>query len=549
MIVTDPKGELYRDMSKLLQNEGYEVKIFNLVNPAHSDRWNPLSEVTDDLSAQKFSEIVITNTRTSLKASGDPFWDRAEMNLLKALTLYVTTEFKKDGKATMETLYSLACGSSSEIDKTFKSLPLGHSSKAPYNIYAQANDNVRTGVVIGLGTRLQVFQNKLIQGLTEVNDIDLLLPAKRKCAYFCIMSDTDSTLNFLSSLFFSFLFIDLVNYADSTATGRCEPEVNFLLDEFANIGEIPDFTKKMSTIRSRALNCSIIIQSIPQIQNRYPMNGWQEILGNCDTKLILSCGDNLSAEYISDSLGQATIRVTSHSKHLGIDHVLDFGKETKSVGKRNLLNPDELRQMSDDKCITMLRGQKPLRLYKLDYTEHPKSKNIIQTPYSRYKPKWSEKWLKQDNNSISDNEPLARETTTAKLTPMPTKANLKEEVLKTPKPATQHFKSEKNIEQPRKQETVRLSLNASLNKPKTQQVFYINEEAAIAELEKMAPKGNKEDIDSEPRSVNSPADDISEPDTCETENCNTNDTAIIGMGDMDIEELDPDIIEIEPDDI
>ena len=498
MIVTDPKGELYRDTAKMLENEGYTVKIFNLVNPIHSDRWNPLSEVVDDLSAQLFSEVVITNTRTSVKVGGDPFWDRAEMNLLKALALYVTKEYRKDNKATMESLYSLlSCGSSSEIDKTFKNLPLGHPAKAPYNIYAQSNDNVRTGVVIGLGTRLQVFQNKIIQGLTEVNDIDLLEPGKSKCAYFCIMSDTDSTLNFLSSLFFSFLFIDLVKYADSTVTGKCNPEVNFLLDEFSNIGEIPDFTKKISTIRSRALHCSIIIQSIPQIQNRYPLNGWQEIMGNCDTKLVLGCGEKLSAEYVSELLGQATIRVTSRQKKLGLDEILDYGRETKSVGKRSLLNPDEVMKMSSDKCIAMLRGEKPLRLYKMDYTEHPKSKEMIIMPYSQYMPAWSKKWQKEKGLNQEEEQKVQEknivnkeaEGTKAKDKKDEIKANKeKSKPMQNPKEEPRLFHiNEKGADKDKDTET-----DAMVEKKESaSKVFYINEEAAMEELEKQVNQADQ----------------------------------------------------------
>ena len=161
-------------------------------------------------------------------------------------------------------------------------LPKGHPAKAPYNIFKQAGDKVRGGVIVGLGARLQVFQNELICQITNRNDIDLVLPGKEKCAYFCITSDQDSTFDFLASLFFSFLFIKLVRFADAEGVdGQLPIPVNFILDEFPNIGAIPDFKKKISTVRSRNIAVSVIFQNLAQLRNRYPNDEWQEILGNC----------------------------------------------------------------------------------------------------------------------------------------------------------------------------------------------------------------------------------------------------------------------------
>lgn len=266
---------------------------------------------------------------------------------------------------------------------------MSHPAVAPYNIYKQASENVRSGVVIGLGTRLQVFQNAMIQHMTSESDIDLTLPAREKCAYFCIMSDQDSTLDFLSSLFFSFLFIKLVRYADSQG-GKCNPEVFFLLDEFPNIGQIPDFTKKISTIRSRALNCFIIYQNIPQLSDRYPLNKWQEILGNCDTQLFLGCTDIVTAEHVSKVCGQVTINLESLQRHRGLPGFIDLGRKTMSVGKRFLLNPDEVLRLDKDDAIVIVRGHKPLRLKKMDYTLHPKYKKLNPMPVSSYIPCWRE---------------------------------------------------------------------------------------------------------------------------------------------------------------
>ena len=388
MILTDPKGELYRDMSGFLKRMGYTVKLFNLVDPLHSDRWNVLNDVTDDLTAQTFSEVVISNTKSgSGKSGGDPFWDRAEQNLLKALALYVINESPIESR-NMGFLYSLlACGDSDKVDVIFEKLPSDHPAKAPYNIYKQANDNVRTGVVIGLGTRLQVFQNKTIRAMTADSDIDLEEPGKSKCAYFCIMSDVDTTLDYLASLFFSFLFIKLVRYADRK-DGKCNPDVFFILDEFPNIGQIPDFTKKISTVRSRGINCFIIFQNIAQLKNRYPNDAWQEIIGNCDTKLFLGCTDNMTAEFVSDIIGVATIKDYNYTRELGFEGLFDYGKETAKENKRKLLNPDEVLRLPSDDALVMIRGQKTLKLKKVDYTSHYLAKGLVPQPISMYVPDW-----------------------------------------------------------------------------------------------------------------------------------------------------------------
>lgn len=171
-----------------------------------------------------------------------------------------------------------------------------------YNIYAQATDAVKQSVVTGLATRLQLFQTKKVRRITDRNDIDLRLPGQKKCAYFCITSDMDGTFDFIASLFFSFLFIKLIRLADSNENGKLDVETYFLLDEFPNIGKIPDFEKKLSTMRSRGVNTSIIFQSIAQLKNRYPNDIYQEILGNCDTKICLGCSEMLTSEYVSKLL-------------------------------------------------------------------------------------------------------------------------------------------------------------------------------------------------------------------------------------------------------
>lgn len=410
IIITDPKGEIYRDTSEYLKSIGYTVKIFNLTNPWNSDRWNPLGEIVDDITAQTFAQVVIANTNYTAKPGGDLFWDRAEQNLLKALCLYIIKEYP-EGNKNMESLYNiLACGDSGKIDKLFDKLSTSHPAKHPYNIYKQANENVRTGVIIGLGTRLQVFQNEIIKKMTATSDVDLELPGKQKCAYYCVISDIDSSLDFLASLFFSFLFIKLVKYSDMIGQ-ECNPQVYFILDEFPNIGQIPDFTKKISTIRSRGLNVSIIFQNIAQLENRYPQNQWQEIIGNCDTKLFLGCTDILTAKFVSEILGKTTITEYSYTKEMGLEYIFDFGKRTDRETSRYLLNPDEVLRFPNDKALVMLRGQKPLKVEKMDYTKHFLAKKLVQRKTSEYIPEWvkEKQQLKQEVITTQQQQQQVRE--------------------------------------------------------------------------------------------------------------------------------------------
>lgn len=398
MILTDPKAEIFESMSQFLRDKGYIVKVLNLVNMINSDRWNPLNEITDDISAQSFAETVMANTK-ALGTKVDEFWDKTEMNLLKALVLYVVKENPEEERNLSAVYSMLALKDPSTIDDIFRTLPSSHPAKMPYNIYSQASENVRTGVVIGLGSKLQVFQNKLVQDLTAASDIDLTLPKKEKCAYFCITSDMESTFDFIAGLFFSFLFIKLTKYADYTAS-KGQKEVYFILDEFPNIGAIPDFTKKISTMRSRGISSFIIFQNIAQLKNRYPNDGWSEIIGNCDSRLFLGATDITTAEFVSKLLGTTTVEDVSLSKSAGIEGILDLGKITKRTAKRNLMNPDEILRLPNKNEILILRGQRPILLEKMDYTKHRLSSYIKPIKVSDYKPEWTKEHKKDIKSNV-----------------------------------------------------------------------------------------------------------------------------------------------------
>ena len=390
LIITDPKSELYESMSQYLRNNGYTVKQFNLVNPENSDSWHCLAETDgNELMTNVLCDVVIRNTSSG---RGDHFWDNAELSLLKALCLYVSHD-SADTHDTIGDVYNLiSLTDLSKLIAMFQPLPISHPAKAPFHIFMQSSDSVKSGVITGLGSRLQVLQNNMIQQITSYREIDLTLPGLEKCAYFCITSDQDSTFDFLSSLFMTFVFIKLVRYADRYGIkGELPVPVHILADELANIGAIPDLKKKISTIRSRNMSISVIFQSLAQMQNRYPDNEWQEIVGNCDAQLFLGCTDEITASYISDRTGEITVGVSSSSKSLNTWRVSDYSpeyRETRSTGKRKLLTPDEVLRLPLDEALIILRGQKVLRVDKFDFEQHYEAKKLISCKAGDHVPEW-----------------------------------------------------------------------------------------------------------------------------------------------------------------
>ena len=390
LIICDPKSELYEKTSAYLRSKGYIVKVFNLVTPSCSDSWNCLAEIQgQELMAQLFCDVIIKNTGSD---RGDHFWDSAEMNLLKALVLYVDQGYPEDKRNIGEVYQLLTMNSEKELNAIFDVLPMEHPAKAPYNIFKQSSESVRGGVIIGLGSRLQVFQNRDIRMITSRNEIDLELPGKKRCAYFCITSDQDSTFDFLSSLFLSFIFIRLVRYADQNCPGGELPvPVHVLGEELCACGVIPDLSRKISVIRSRRISMSCVFQNLAGLQNRYPYNQWQEILGNCDVTLFLGCTDALTADFISQRTGEASITVTSQARQLGSWRISNYTpefRETSGVGRRRVMTMDEVLRLDVDRALVIIRGKKVLEVDKYDYSNHPESKKLQPSKASAHVPQW-----------------------------------------------------------------------------------------------------------------------------------------------------------------
>lgn len=391
LVICDPKSELYEKSSEYLRDKGYTVRVFNLVNPENSDSWNCLSEVEgQELMAQLFVDVIIKNTTGGGK--GDHFWDSAEMNLLKALVLYVDKGYPPENRNMGQVYQLITLNSETALNSLFEVLPINHPAKAPYSLFKQASDSVRSGVIIGLGSRLQVFQSELIKKITARDEIDLELLGQKPCAYFLVTSDQDSTFDFLASLFLSFVFIKLVRYADKNCEGgRLPVPVHVLGEELTACGTIPDLSRRLSVIRSRNISMSCVFQNLAGLQNRYPLNLWQEILGNCDVQLFLGCTDPLTAEFVSSRTGLASVAVSSKSKQLGTWRISNYTpeyRETSGVGKRPVLTPDEVLRLPIDEALIIIRGKKTLKVDKMDYSKHPEYPLLRSCKASAHIPEW-----------------------------------------------------------------------------------------------------------------------------------------------------------------
>lgn len=385
VVCTDPKGELYGLTSGFFEKQGYEVKVFNLVNPTHSDGIDLFNFIEKEIDAQVFSQVVI-NTNQNVGKKGDEFWQNNQENLLKALLLHIKFEVEDKNKKNMRYLNSiLASGDIKMVDEVFK-----HSkgiTKIAYNIYAQASDVIKQSTITGLATKLQIFQLDEIAAITEKNDIDFLDLNDKKIVIYCIISDMDTTMSFLNSLFFSFLFIKTIRQADRNKNNRLDRQLYILLDEFINIGQIPDFQQKLSTTRSRGISCSIVCQHISGLISLYPNDVWQGLIGNCDIKIIMGVNDLMTAEYIAKSLGVTSVKSSSIRKDAAFDGSLEYGVESTSVVKRNVMNEDEIMRMDNTEEIIIIRGYKPFKCKKLRYWEYRLGQEIETRSVEEYESK------------------------------------------------------------------------------------------------------------------------------------------------------------------
>ena len=283
-----------------------------------------------------------------------------------------------------------------KIDREIKLLPAGHPAKGPYGLFLQAKENIRGNIVIGLGNRLNVFQDKLVDALTADSTIDLTLPGHKPCAYFCILSAQDHTYAFLSSLFFTMIFSRLEQYARrETEDGKLPVPVNFVLDEFPSIGKLGDFKRSIAFTRGFRMNCIVIVQSIAQLADIYPRREWEEITACCDATICLGVNDTTSAQFVSEKCGMTTIRVTNNQQPQTplFSPVANLSRpysQTRSNTQRALMQPDEVLRLDNAKSIVMLRGQLPMLLYKVMPPEFADFKKLRTLSIAKYHGKTDE---------------------------------------------------------------------------------------------------------------------------------------------------------------
>jgi len=369
VVFTDPKGEIFETLGKFYERCGYKVRALNLVRTELSDRFNPIELIESELDALLFTQIILNNTNIDLDmaSSGNPFWEKGETNLFKALVLYLISYYPKE-EQNMATLYDLILNSNVKVlDKLFNKVPENTAMKRAYKVYAQGDEQVRAGIIIGLGSRLQIFQHDEIRRLTETNDIDIYDLKTGNAAYFLIIPDTHSAYDYIAGIFMNFLLVKLPALHDFTDDENIKrKKIKIIADEIANVGKIANLEKVITTLRSRRIDFYPIYQNIAQIKEAFG-DGWETITGNCDTFITLGVNDKETATYISEQLGNMTIKTISKNKTDGLTNLTNIKRWNISEQKREVMQPQEVRELNKKKCIVFIRGEHPLLLWKCGY--------------------------------------------------------------------------------------------------------------------------------------------------------------------------------------
>ena len=382
-IVTDPKGTLILETGKMLQRHGYRIKVLNTINFKKSMKYNPFAYLRSEKDILKLVNTIIANTKGDGEKSGEDFWVKAEKLYYTALIGYIWYEAPEDEKNFTTLLEMINASEAREDDEDFQN-PVDlmferleekdpeHFAVKQYKKYKLAAGKTAKSILISCGARLAPFDIKELRELMETDEMELDTIGDRKTALFVIISDTDDTFNFVVSILYTQLFNLLCDKADDEYGGRLPVHVRCLLDEFANIGQIPKFEKLIATIRSREISASIILQSQSQLKAIYKDNA-DTIVGNCDTTLFLGGKEKTTLKEISEILGKETIDSfnTSETRGRELSHGLNYQK----LGKE-LMTQDELAVMDGGKCILQLRGVRPFFSDKFDITRHPQYKYL-----------------------------------------------------------------------------------------------------------------------------------------------------------------------------
>ncbi len=378
-VFTDPKGELYDKTAGYLRKNGYEIKVLNLVNPNNSDGYNPLMHISSEIDVDVIANTIVKG-QSAEGGKSDPYWDDMAEMLLKALIYYlmaVRPEEEQNLASCSELVRAAnSNGGNNLLTELINQLPYDHPARMYYKSIEIAPEKTYGSILSSLQSKLGKFDSKEIAEVTSTDTINFEEIGSRKTAVYVISSDTHKAYDFLLTIFFSQMIQQLYDFADKNG-GRLKVPTFFILDEFANIGQIPDFDKKISTSRSRGISFSVILQNLDQLEAVYEKS-YETIMGNCDTHVFLGSNSFKTVEYFSKALGEKTIT----RENLSVNRDKQFHRQGYSdsdqVMARALMTPDELRRMDNDLCIIYEKGIKPVKARKYYYFETPMAKKLAE---------------------------------------------------------------------------------------------------------------------------------------------------------------------------
>lgn len=416
-VFTDPKGELYDKTAGFLRKNGYDIKVLNLVNPENSDGYNPLSHISSELDVDVIANTIVKGQKSE-GGSSDPYWDDMAEMLLKALIYYLIAARPEEEQnlASCSEMVRAANsnGGGNLLTELINQLPYDHPARMYYKSIEIAPEKTYGSILSSLQSKLGKFDSKEIAEVTSTDTINFSNIGSKKTAVYVISSDTHTAYDFLLTIFFAQMIQQLYNYADENG-GKLKTPVFFILDEFANIGKIPDFDKKISTSRSRGISFSVILQNLDQLEAVYEKSH-ETIMGNCDTHVFLGSNSYKTVEYFSKALGEKTITRDSKSINRDKNDKRQGYSTSDQVMGRALMTPDELRRMDNDLCIIYEKGLKPVKAKKYYYFETGMAKKLSQfelnhnefnigdrgvwrkyNPHNPYKPESEKQDLKVDS--------------------------------------------------------------------------------------------------------------------------------------------------------
>lgn len=383
-VVLDPKGEILRDTGYLLEQQGYDIKVLDLINTSRSHGFNPFVYLRDDKDVLRLVSNLIRNTTPKGAQSNDPFWERAETALLEALILYLVNEAPPEEQnfpMVMEMINAAEVKEEDEeyasvLDELFDRLAMNdpeHLAVKQYHIFKLAAGKTAKSILISLGVRLEKFNLPQIAGVVNHDELDIPSLGERKTALFAIIPDNDSSLNFIIGMMYSSIFQELYYIADHVYGGRLPVHVHCVMDEFANIALPDEFDKLLATMRSREISVSIIIQNIAQLKALFEKQ-WESIIGNCDEFLYLGGNEDSTHELVSKKLGKATIDTNTYGKSTGRSGNYSTNYQ---IGARELYTSDEIRMLDNRYALLFIRGERAIQDEKYDILRHPNVKQTI----------------------------------------------------------------------------------------------------------------------------------------------------------------------------